>query len=299
MYLVSNEKSLPCKQVSPISIKALTSPLAQKVVKLLADKESYPRAIASALSVHEQKIYYHIRKLEKAGIIQKTRTDTQGGATAHFYSLAQPSFAVTFKNFQDTPKLVPAIKEHEFLSPFIKNGTLNALIIVGSPDPHGPEGARSRDGYYGIDLALFLGTYLTYAPHLNVHLDTEIRDNDLKNNLIIIGGPIVNSAAQKINKSLPIHFVNNLIVSSLSGKKYDNDETGIIVKADNPFDKSKKILLIAGSRYSGTRACIIAFLKHFDQITAGNKNKDTIHAKVIEGIDNDSDGIVDDVEIRE
>ena len=299
MYLISDEKSLPCKQLSPTAVKALTSPLAQKIVKLLADKESYPRAIASTLNVHEQKIYYHIRKLQNAGIIEKTRSDTQGGAIAHFYVLSQPSFAVTFKNFQETPKLAPAIKEHAFLSPFIKNGTLNALIIVGSPDPHGPEGARSRDGYYAIDLALFLGTYLNYRPQLNVRLDTEVRDDDLKNNLIVIGGPIVNTIAQKINKNLPIHFVNNTIVSSLSDKKYDNDETGVIVKADNPFDKSKKILLIAGRRYSGTRACIIAFLKHFESIAQGNRNNPKVYAKVIEGIDNDSDGVVDDVEIRE
>ena len=225
MYLVSDEKSLPCKQLTPTAVKALTSPLAQKIVKLLADKESYPRAIASALSVHEQKIYYHIRKLEKAGIIQKTRTDTQGGATAHFYSLAQPSFAVTFKNFQATPKLAPSIKEHPFLSPFIKNGTLNALIIVGSPDPHGPEGARSRDGYYGIDLALFFGTYLNYSPKLSVRLDTEIHDHDLKNNLIVIGP----STFQATRSSVRFHIKNmqatkpallsNPIIPSIKQKK--------------------------------------------------------------------------------
>src|SRR3989344_2403073 len=38
--------------------------------------------------------------------------------------------------------------ESEFLEPFISNGQLDSLIIVGSPDPHGPDKARSRDGYY-------------------------------------------------------------------------------------------------------------------------------------------------------
>ena len=190
----------------------------------------------------------------------------------------------------------------KFLEPFIENGQLNSLIIVGSPDPHGPEKARSRDGYYGIDLALFLGTFLNYIPSLNVRLDTEIREEDLKNNLILIGGPVVNTVTGKINSKLPIRFdkKNNwTIVSDLSGKTYHSDETGIIVKIKNPFNTKKYILLVAGKRYAGTRAVMMAFLKHFKKIFSGNTHNENVLAKVVEGVDLNSDGIVDDVEVME
>ena len=43
----------------------------------------------------------------------------------------------------------------------------------------------------------------------------------------------------------------------------------------------------------------LAFLKHFEEICNGNKHASRIYAKVIEGYDLDSDGIVDAVEILE
>jgi DNA-binding transcriptional ArsR family regulator len=303
MLLVKKQRnetlSIPCKELTPTAIKAATSPLAQRILKSLAEKPAYPRQLAQQLKVHEQKIYYHTRKLEQAGIIQQDHTVTRQGVVAQYFTLTQPSFALRFKQFQPTAQKESFANESEFLEPFIQNGELNALIIVGSPDPHGPEKARSRDGFYGMDLALFLGTFLNYIPGLNVRLDTEVHEEDLKNNLIIIGGPIVNTVTGKINNKLPIKFTGKSIYSTISEKEYFSDETGIIVKTKNPFDKTKKILLVAGTRHAGTRACMIAFMKHFKQISAGNKHNPKIEAKVVEGVDLDSDGIVDAVEVKE
>jgi len=188
------------------------------------------------------------------------------------------------------------------LEPFIENGQLNSVIIVGSPDPHGPEKARSRDGFYGIDFALFLGSFLNYIPELNVKLDTEARTEDLDKNIILIGGPVVNTITAKINNKLPVRFdkKNNWAIhSSITDKTYHSDETGIIVRIKNPFNPKKRILLIAGKRHSGTRAVMIAFIKYFNEIIKGNKFNNKITAKVVEGVDLNSDGIVDDIEILE
>jgi len=67
----------------------------------------------------------------------------------------------------------------------------------------------------------------------------------------------------------------------------------------NPLNNRKNMFLIAGKRYSGTKAAIIALLKHFNKIIKGNKYNRKINANVVEGIDIDSDGIVDEVEILE
>lgn len=303
MYLIKKQRnetlSLPCKEIAPKAMKSLGSTLAQRIVRKLGEEEWYAKELARELGVHEQKVYYHIHRLEKVGIVRAARTETRQGAVAQYYALAEPSFAVCFRDFQATQKIADYSNESEFLEPFIHDGELNALIVVGSPDPHGPEKARSRDGFYGMDLALFLGTFLTYIPGLNVRLDTEVRGEDLRKNLIILGGPIVNTVAGKINDKMPIRFTEKSILSSVSHKEYFSDEIGIIVKADNPFDKTKKILFIAGKRYAGTRACMIAFLKHFKEVGSGNKFNPKVLAKVVEGVDLDSDGIVDEVEMKE
>ncbi|MDP1695633.1 MAG: helix-turn-helix domain-containing protein [archaeon] len=307
MYLVKRHDketfSIPCKEISPSDIKTTTSPLAQKIIKKLTEKSYYPKELAYELNVHEQKIYYHIRKLEKAKIIKKEKTETKQGAIAQYYSLTKPSFAIRFKDFEFTQKIAEYSNESEFLEPFIENGQLNATIVVGNPNPHGPQRARARDGYYGIDFALFLGTFLQSINDLKVRLDTEVREKELKNNLIVLGGPITNNIAKKINRKSPIKFIRTrdgiIIGSTISKKQYLNDEIGFIVKMPNPFDKSKKLLYIAGNRYPGTRACIIAFLKKFKEISGGNRFNPEIEAKVVEGYDMDSDGIVDEVEIKE
>lgn len=295
--------SLCAKELNRTQLKALTSKLAGTILKELAQSPTYPKDLARRLKLHEQKIYYHIRRLEKAGIIEILRTKTIGGTAASIYGLTEPAFVIKYTDFEKTQRIVDSERlPKQFLDPFIDNGKLNAKIIVGSPDPHGPEKARSRDGYYGIDLALFLGTYLNNATKLNVKLDTEVRQEDLQENLILIGGPVVNTITDRINPKLPIRFEQEQnwgIFSTISGKIYHSDETGVIEKVRSPFNPKKSILVVAGKRYSGTRSVMIAFLQRFAQILEGNKFNDKIPAKVVEGIDLDSDGVVDDVEFLE
>jgi DNA-binding PadR family transcriptional regulator len=305
MFVVNKDKdgiySLPVQEIKAEDANILSSGLAIRILKLLVEKPMYPKEIARELKINEQKVYYHIRNLEKAGIVSVASTESKQGAVAKYYRLEHPGFVVLFKELEESQGISNLKSESPFLEPFIRDGKLDALIVVGSPDPHGPEKARSRDGYYGIDLGLFIGTFLNYVPTFNVRLDTEVKEADLKNNLILIGGPIVNSVTGRINEGLPIRFdvEKKVIVSTVSKKSYPNDEMGIIVLGKNPFNKEKSILVVAGKRYSGTRAAIIAFLRYFKELSKGNSNNVRVKARVVEGVDRDSDGIVDDVEFRE
>ena len=307
MFLVDREKdgftSLPAKEIKPEDAKTLSSVLAVKILRLLAAKPMYPIELATELKVHEQKVYYHIHNLESAGIIKVVRQQGRQGAVAKYYALDKPAVVVRFAPMEATHKLFSVKAGSEFLEPFIKDGQLNALIVVGSPDPHGPEKARSKDGYYGMDLALFLGTFLNYVPKLYVKLDTDAREEDVKNNnLILIGGPVVNRITFLANPKLPVRFDPDqhwAIQSTISGSSYPTDESGIIVKAKSPFNPDKGILVVAGKRHSGTRAAIIAFLRHFDELAAGNVHDRSVKARVVEGVDLDSDGSIDEAEFRE
>jgi DNA-binding transcriptional ArsR family regulator len=258
-----------------------------KILSLLAKKQSYPKEISSQLRENEQKIYYHIRKLKKSGAIKLVRTEEHGGAVAKIYALTAASFVMRFRDFEKTRHV---IRQNKFFSSFISDGRLKAKIAVGSPDPHGPEKARSRDAYYAVDLGLFIGTFLTNAK-ASVCLDTDMAD--MKENMIIVGGPVVNRITKAVNERMPIRFDNmKNIYSSLSKKTYKSDDCGMIVKMKNPIDETKELLVIAGKRYSGTRAAILAFLRRFDEIEKRN-------CHVVEGVDADFDGVVDDVRILE
>ncbi|HII72205.1 TPA: helix-turn-helix domain-containing protein, partial [Candidatus Woesearchaeota archaeon] len=219
-------------------MRALGSRLAAEIVNAIAKKEKYPKQIAKELGENEQKVYYHIRNLEKAGVIKIVKQEMVHGAIAKFYKIKAPALVLKFGDLVPSQKIRPEEeKVANFLYPFIVDGQLNARIIVGSPDPHGPDRARSRDGYYGMDLALFLGTFMTYVPQINVRLDTETQQEELKENLILIGGPIVNKVTEVFNRHLPVHFAHDKnIYSKISKTSYSSDETGIIVKIKNPFN---------------------------------------------------------------
>lgn len=295
-------QALPVSEINKKFLKNIGSELAIKIMQEIKKKELYPKQIANLLGEHEQKIYYHIKNLERAGLIIPTKTERVKGSFAKYYKLVNPAFFFKFEDFRFAPRLLKNKEFPKFLEPFITNGQLDSLIITGSPDPHGPDKARSRDGYYGIDLGLFLGTFLVTIPHLNVKLDTEIQEGDLRKNLILIGGPVVNKITEKINSYLPVNFdkVNRWSVySTLSKNSYPQDEVGIIVKSKNPFNPSKSILLIAGKRYSGTKAALIGIINHFKEITDGNIHNNNIKARIVEGMDLDSDGQIDAIEFRE
>jgi DNA-binding MarR family transcriptional regulator len=296
------------KMLEPKQLKVALSPLAWKILKVISEKPSYPKEIGNKLKVHEQKVYYHIRNLEGAGLIEKLKEEKRQGALAKFYTLTDYAFTIILKPLEESQKVFQLKKEYKnFLEPFVLDGKLNALIIIGSPEPHGISKARAKDGLFATDLGLFLGTFLNYAPEVSTKLDTEVNENDLKNNLILIGGPAVNAITSKINSKLPIRFERmrdkeNFYTgfhSNVSGKDYAEEECGIIVKANNPFDRNKDVLVIAGRRSSGTRAAILAFLKKFDEICKGNSYDSKVFARIVEGIDRNSDGVIDSVEFLE
>lgn len=298
------QKAYKALELKPKSFNVLNSELAQKILDELAKKPSCAMDIARKLKEHEQKIYYHLRRLEGAGVITLEGTEERVGAIAKIYSVSHPYLAIKLFDGEHLTDVKTKAREIEFFKPFIENGKLNATIVVGSPDPHGKYGVQALDGSVGIDLALFLGTFLKNAKP-NYKLDTELTEKDMKDNLIIIGGPKANIVIDKFNKDLPLYFDTKhgfSIVSSFTKSVYSSDDIGIIIKMKNPLSKNKNgdkyILVLSGIRFKGTRTAIIALIKHMREVQAGNQFDGGV-ARVVRGIDKDADGRIDDVEFLE
>jgi len=289
----------------PKLFSILGTELALKIIKELAKEPSCAMDVARRLKVHEQKVYYHVRRLEELGLIKIIDMQERVGAIAKIY--APTSSVISFKLFdgEHIKDVKTRAEELKFLRPFIEDGKLNAMIVVGSPDPHGKYKAPASDGYCAIDLGMFLGQFINDSKIPYYKLDTQVQNEDLKNNLIIVGGPKTNIIADKINKQLPIYFdyseefLEWNIVSTLSKTVYREAQTGFIVRISNPFADGKEILVFSGKGFKGTRAAVLAFIKHLKKIMKGNSVKPDTVAKVVQGIDVDSDGIIDEVEFLE
>ncbi len=290
---------------NPQAIAVLNNKLVQQILQELGKEPACPMDISRRLKQHEQKIYYHIRNLEKFGLIRLERLEERVGATAKIYSVVSP--VIAYKLFDDGTVVDKKTRASEikFLKPFVEDGKLNSIIVIGSPDPHGKYKSPASDGYCGINLSMFLGQYVNDFKIPFYKLDTQITKDNMKKNMIILGGPKTNIITDKINKEFPIYFDYSeefkdwVIVSTLTKNIYREKYCGIIARIKNPFSEEKEILLLAGKGFTGSMAATLGVSKYPKETSKGNSVNNNIIARVVRGIDIDSDGIIDDVEFLE
>src|SRR5205823_4697435 len=78
----------------PERVGAVASPLAWRILQELAKAPDYPNALAARLKVHEQKVYYHVRRLEAAGFLEVVREEPKRGASARILAPTADAFAI-------------------------------------------------------------------------------------------------------------------------------------------------------------------------------------------------------------
>jgi len=317
LLLSGEEKEYEVKDVAvfeePEKLKSVLGGLSWRILSLLSEKDMYPIEIAKKLGVHEQKVYYHVRKLAKAGVIKVVREEEKKGAIARYYRAFYPAFAVElpFGNRKIRTISAPTVddKLKQFLSPLLKeDGSFDGKVVVGSPDPHGPFKTSARDGHYASYLTFFLGQLANLPENFAIKLDVDLKvEKEDRNNLILVGGPGTNLITQEINEFLPIRFnmmpselgfLFGGLVSGKTGNIYTSDAIGVIAKIPNPWSDEKRIIVLAGNKAVGTKACVLAITKFWKE-TLRNFDEDEKFATVIQGFDLDGDGKVDSIEVLE
>jgi DNA-binding transcriptional ArsR family regulator len=297
----------------PQKLKMMMGKLSWKILVMLSEREMYPLEIAKTLGVHEQKVYYHIRKLAKAGAITVTKEEEKKGAIAKYYKVVAPAFGIELPQEYKTVKKVPIAKIDEQIQKFFKefirdDGTFEGKIVVGSPTPHGPFKTSARDGHYASHLAFFLGQFSRLPDEFAVKLDVDVKaEKEEKNNLILVGGPGTNLLTQELNDYLPIRFnmqpseqgfLFGGLVSRKTTNVYTTDSVGLIAKIVNPWDNTKRIIVLAGNKAVGTKACVLALTNFWKKALKKYAGEDSF-ATVTQGFDLDGDGKVDSIEVLE
>ena len=289
-------------------IKILSNNIAWKIIELLSSKPMYPAEVAKELKLYDQTVYYYIRKLARIGAIEQVGTRLIRGGTARLYSASSPSFGLELQGNAEkleSPNYTKYEKRKnipDILKEFYENNSFSGLIVVGAPDPHGPYKSSSRDGHYAVHLSFYLGTLSeSYTSGFIVKLDVDAKaEKDIDNrNLILIGGPGTNIVTSEFNRYLQIKFNEDNYWSGLtdqSGRIFNMDNHGLIAKINNPYNKDKKILILAGVRSIGTKASVIALTNYGNKIS-DNSSTDNQLALVVQGFDMNADGKIDHVDI--
>jgi len=288
-------KELDSKNTKILSANAIN------ILEILSEKEMYPKEIARVLGMNEQKVYYYVNNLKKAGLVDVVGEKTYGGLTARYFSATSDGAFVLWKK-KDAEKTKTEGKENP-LSVFSKNSFSNTIFVLGAPMHHGKQMAKAEDEKLAILIALFAGSFSKSCSVSlsNVKYDIDMTENDLKKNLIIIGGPAINKTTALINRHLAVKFLKKddfyyALYSAISRKKYSDENCGFIEKIINPFNKYSAILVLGGRRSTGTEAAVFFLINKFKSFEAGNQYNKNIFSKIVKGFDEDNDGIVDKAE---
>ncbi len=244
-------------------IAALDSEIRREIISLLKKEPDYPASLAEKIGVSKQKTHYHLKKLRESELI-----DRENDGKKQAYHVKDRKFVYN----------VEPVKS-EFLNQLPDEG----LIVVGSPDQHGEDKVRARDGHLAGDIGIRLGEL---GKKFRTKLDTEVHRADLFDRpMVILGGILTNTVAKKMNDEFPSYFSGESFPYreiTTPEKTYTDPDIGIVSKKENK-------ILVAGIRNTGTEAAV----KAFQEI---DEEEDYI---VVKGLDLNGDGEIDDYEVLE
>ncbi|MFQ3275618.1 MAG: DNA-binding transcriptional ArsR family regulator [Candidatus Nanohaloarchaea archaeon] len=294
--LRENKESVKTGELGAEEIKALSDPTRIDILKKLGEKPSYPAQISKELDIPKQKAYYHFRILEENGLIEEDHKEEMSGGLATFYTPSKKSFHIDLGGEGTQTAFEPFNEAESFLHPLIDEGDLNGKIVVGSPDEHGPDQVRARDGHLAGDIGLKLGKYAESLGSA-VRLDTEIfRSEAFNQNLLMVGGVLTNTVTRKFNDEFAVSFEGESFPYrgiETPESSYTDAKAGVIAKTEHPEAAGKYLYMVAGVQSEGTRSAVQAF-KDVDQLFEEGQTY-----TVIRGRDMDGDGEIDDYEVLE
>ncbi|MFB6265759.1 MAG: ArsR/SmtB family transcription factor [Candidatus Nanohaloarchaea archaeon] len=292
---------------SPEKLKGVLNETRWEILKKLAERPRYPAEIAEELGMHEQKVYYHIRQLEDADMIEVSEKEERGGAVAKYYKVRDHGYVLELpygdERVADFDVSEEPEKLRKFLNPFVSNGELNAEMVVGSPDPHGPHQVRARDAHLASDLGMFLGQYGSFNG-MKTREDVDVKSSgDLSGNMILLGGPLTNMVTSEFNPYLPVKFDTEKfpfrsLKSEVTGNEYSEDADGFLARTPNPESPGDHVMVLSGVRLKGTKAAVMALTEFHDKVLEGYEGEEK-WARVVRGRDMDGDGEIDEIEILE
>ncbi len=300
VFIRDNGEAVNAKQLDKKALKAVNDSTRRKILEHLAQEPDYPSNIADKLDISKQKTHYHFKKLRESNLIEKVREKKLSGGLATYYRPVTGGFIIDIQGKGRKTGLQNLTEEtRNFLHPLVQDARINGKIVVGSPDRHGPDQVRARDGHLAGEIAVKLGRYAENTEK-TVVMDTElVNSSNFEQNLLLLGGVLTNTVSKKYNKQFPVSFEGEEFPyreiktpkSSFTGEK-----VGVISKTRHPEKENCSIFLVAGVRNKGTRAAVVAF-KNLENIVEEYMEQEAYI--VVRGQDIDGDGEIDDYQVLE
>jgi DNA-binding transcriptional ArsR family regulator len=113
--------------------------LGHKILRILTKGPNYPSMIARELKLYHQAVYYHMKKLEAAGLVKRVSERTVRGGKAQLYALASDGYAVEFdvrgEEFGLPASLSTAPKGGTVITPYSWASPWGSSLASRAPSP--------------------------------------------------------------------------------------------------------------------------------------------------------------------
>lgn len=282
-------------------ISSLSSPISMKIIKLSTERQLYAREMARALGLSEQTVYYHVRRLISAGLLQVVKSSPVRGAVAKKLSVSSDGLAILYRSSSTWARSSTRPSSlASFFREFLADHIFNGFLVVGSPEPHGPFRAAAKDGHYSAELGFALGGISSISGDFLVRLDTDVKvEKAYDANLVLFGGPATNVLTAELNRLLPVRFDESNYWAGLiddAGRRFNGETDAVVAKLPSPFHSGRYVVVLAGIRHEGTKSAVIALTRQSEEVLGGYSQQE-VYACVVKGYDQDGDGKIDRVEV--
>lgn len=78
-------------------IKSVADPLRVKVLQILIGRQATVKQVADLLGQSSAKMHYHVKELEKQGLIKLVTTHEKGGILEKYYRAIAKSYQINYK----------------------------------------------------------------------------------------------------------------------------------------------------------------------------------------------------------
>jgi DNA-binding transcriptional ArsR family regulator len=124
----------------PAAIKLLFSPKYAEIIKLVSAEELSVSDVARKLNVNSGSVHYHMKELEKHGLVKLVREEITGGVVKKYYRTAAVNLTINASN----PKSAPAAAEAGFGEEFMER-LIRSMSYFGYDVPADKMDLAKRD----------------------------------------------------------------------------------------------------------------------------------------------------------
>jgi DNA-binding transcriptional ArsR family regulator len=113
-------------------LRALSDPLRIVIMRLLKEQERSVKDLCDILGETSTRLYYHVRELERAGLVFRTRTETKAGSILKYYRAVAMYVTVPFDLLHDQPDSPEARAAVDLNARLLELGALDVRQALSS-----------------------------------------------------------------------------------------------------------------------------------------------------------------------